>query len=126
MNKWIWSLGLLLLVACQPTEQQAALVDNEELKALYEADQADRKSMDIDWSEIYPRDQARQKRVSELLESGQVRTSNDYANAAMVFQHGDDTIASGMAVEMMRKAVELDSSRNKWLLAAAIDRDLMR
>jgi len=61
-----------------------------------------------------------------MVDSGLVRTSEDYANAAMVFQHGSDTMASGMAVRMMRKAIDLDSSRNKWLLAAAIDRDLMR
>lgn len=44
----------------------------------------------------------------------------------MIFQHGGDTLASSMAVKHMRKAIELDSSINKWLLAAAIDRDLMR
>jgi hypothetical protein len=44
----------------------------------------------------------------------------------MIFQHGTDTIVSLMAIKMMRKSIELDSMANKWLLAAAIDRDLMR
>ncbi len=50
----------------------------------------------------------------------------DYYNSAMIFQHGRDTLASSMAVKHMKKAIELDSTMNKWLLAAAIDRDLMR
>jgi hypothetical protein len=31
-----------------------------------------------------------------------------------------------MAVKLMRKSLELDSTADKWFLAAAIDRDLMR
>ena len=68
----------------------------------------------------------REARVFELLNSNLVRTSLDYSNAAMIFQHGADTIASGMAVKMMTKAIALDTTIDKWLLAAAIDRDLMR
>ena len=101
------------------------LTDNEELKALYKADQGDRKG-EIDWSKVSERDSLRRVRVYELLDANQVKTSNDYANAAMIFQHGRDTIASTMAVKLMRRAVEMDSTRSKWLLAAAIDRDLMR
>ena len=105
---------------------QIELVDNEELKTLYNEDQSERLAGDIDWKVLNKRDSSREARVYELLNSGKVNTSEDYANAAMIFQHGLDTIASGMAVKMMRKAIELDSTRNKWLLAAAIDRDLMR
>lgn len=100
--------------------------DNEELKALYKADQSDRMGENIDWPALSSRDKSRKARVYELLKANMVRTAKDYSNAAMIFQHGDDTIASGMAVKMMRKAVALDPAINKWLLAAAIDRDLMR
>ncbi|OFX39072.1 MAG: hypothetical protein A2X08_03750 [Bacteroidetes bacterium GWA2_32_17] len=103
-----------------------AVKDNEELKAIYEKDQADRKTENIDWLVVSKRDGLRQIRVSELIDSNKVNTSLDFYNTAMIFQHGNDTIASGMAVKLMRKAIELDSTTNKWLLAAAIDRDLMR
>ena len=130
MDKIIFLLVTLLLLSCQPNASQdtdtETVLDNEELKEIYKADQADRQSPDIDWSVIAERDEQRQQRVNELLDSNLVITSNDYANAAMVFQHGGDTIASAMAVKLMRKAVELDPNRRKWLLAAAIDRDLMR
>lgn len=117
---------LLILISCKSNAIKEIITDNEELKGIYKADQADRQSPNIDWSLISERDKERRVRVNELLDSNLVITSNDYANAAMVYQHGGDTIASGMAVKLMRKAVELDTSRSKWLLAAAIDRDLMR
>ena len=123
-------LTLFAIVSCKQNvgqNQDAEIwTSNEELKAIYEADQSDRQVSEIDWSIVSVRDKQRQERVYELLDSNLVRTSDDYANAAMVFQHGDDTIASGMAVKLMRKAIELDSTRSEWLLAAAIDRDLQR
>ena len=123
---------LLLIVgfscnnADKKNKEQAAMKDNEELKILYSEDQSDRSSDDIDWSIVSVNDSLRETRVFELLDSNLVRTSLDYSNAAMIFQHGSDTIASGMAVKMMTKAIELDTTIDKWLLAAAIDRDFMR
>ncbi|MEO1715367.1 MAG: hypothetical protein AAFU60_18720 [Bacteroidota bacterium] len=126
MNKFLWGLSMLLLLSCQQTEENKMVADNAELKALAEADQADREPEKIDWVIVNNRDEERQKRVTEMLKEGGVRTAEDYANAAIIFQHGQDTTASRLAVAMMRKAVELDSTQDKWLLAAAIDRDLMR
>ena len=100
--------------------------DSAELKELYTQDQADRTGANIDWKAVLKRDAERQKRVGELIDAGAVQTAKDHYHAAMVFQHGQDTLASGMAVKMMRKAIELDSTINKWLYAAAVDRDLMR
>jgi len=99
--------------------------DNEELKQLHKEDQADRKTDEIDWDVVGKRDKARKARVFEMLDADLVKTGKDYYHAAMIFQHGGDTIASTMAVKMMKKAIELDPTTNKWLLAAAIDRDLM-
>ncbi|MBX2878067.1 MAG: hypothetical protein KTR30_38465 [Saprospiraceae bacterium] len=126
MKHSIRLLVLLVFIAFGLPAMSQEVAHNEELKALYKADQTDRQSGNIDWQKVSERDAQRQARVYELLEENQVQTSKDYANAAMIFQHGHDTIASGMAVKMMRKAIELDPTANKWLLAAAIDRDLMR
>ncbi len=130
MNKIGLILAIFILASCKPNKGQETkekvFTDNKELEEIYKSDQADRQSQDIDWSIVSERDQQRRNRVNELLDSKLVITSNDYANAAMVYQHGGDTVASGMAVKLMRKAVELDANRSKWLLAAAIDRDLMR
>ena len=102
------------------------LIDNPELKEIYQKDQAARQVETIDWDIVLVEDSIRQSRVQQLLDSNKVNTAIDYYHAAMVFQHGLDTIASGMAVSLMRKSLELDSTADKWLLAAAIDRDLMR
>jgi len=100
--------------------------DNTELQKMYNEDQGSRSAKNIDWSVLSKQDKEREKRVYELIQSNQVSTARDYYNSAMIFQHGDDTVASSMAVKQMRKAIELDATIDKWLLAAAIDRDLMR
>src|SRR5688500_293761 len=93
------------LVAWSATIAQSGKPDNLELQEIYKADQADRTSGQIDWIVVSKRDSARMARVYELLESNKVVTGKDYYNAAMVFQHGSDTVASSMAVKMMRKAI---------------------
>jgi tetratricopeptide (TPR) repeat protein len=113
---FIKSLALLLF----------PLTNNLELQKMYDEDQRSRSVSNIDWKVLSKQDSLREARVYELIKSGQLVTGKDYYNSAMIFQHGRDTLASKMAVAQMRKAIELDSSVNKWLLAAAIDRDLMR
>jgi thioredoxin-related protein len=107
MDKIKLILILFTIVSCKQNTDQKSDIEvfksNEELKEIYKADQSDRQSPNIDWSEVSERDRQRQERVYELLDSNLVRTSEDYANAAMVFQHGGDTIASGMAVKLMKK-----------------------
>ena len=105
--------------------REKPLADNPELMEIYEADQADRQTDNIDWSVVSKRDSLREVRIYQLLDSNKVQTSKDYHNAAMIFQHGGDSTAYGMAVKLMRKSIELDSTANKWLLAAAIDRYLL-
>ncbi len=108
--------------------------NNPELEKIANQDQVDRSKYDTgDLSEVelWAKDRVRLSRVVEILNAGEMKTSSDYINAAIVFQHGRDKgnkrdpFASGMAVKMMREAITLDASVDKWLLAAAIDRDLM-
>lgn len=100
--------------------------DNSELQKMYNEDQGSRKGKDINWSILSKQDKERESRVFEMINSKQILTGKDYYNSAMIFQHGNDTLASSMAVKHMKKAIELDTTVNRWLLAAAIDRDLMR
>ena len=94
------------------TIPQQALTDNTELIEIYRKDQADRQTDNIDWSVVSKRDSLREVRIYQLLDSNKVRTSKDYHNAAMIFQHGGDSTAYGMAVKLMRKSIELDSTAN--------------
>lgn len=99
--------------------------DNPELIEIFKSDQSDRTSADIDRSILNRNDSLRQARIYELLDSNKVRTAADYNNAALIMHHGEDSLAYGMAVKLMRKSIELDPARDKWLLAAAIDRELL-
>lgn len=100
--------------------------NNKELVTMYENDQVSRMNGPIDWAVLSREDSIRRASVDRMIEEGKVKTAQDFYHAAMIYQHGNDTIASGKAVQYMKKAVEMDPSTNKWLLAAAIDRDLMR
>ena len=93
--------------------------DNQELIEIYKNDQTDRQTANIDWSVVNKNDSIRKARVYQLLESDLVKTSKDYHNAAVVFQHGGDSAAYGMAVKLMKKSIALDLKANKRLLAAA-------
>ncbi|WP_420573436.1 tetratricopeptide repeat protein [Kordia sp.] len=133
MKKVILVLSILFMYACgekskeKETTVQAEVVhsDNEELKAIYKQDQAERKTETIDWKVVSKNDSLRRIRIRELLDAEQVKTSLDYHNAAMVFQHGRDSSDYGMAVKLMQKSIDLDSTADKWLLAAATDRYLL-
>ena len=123
IKKGLYILSFLFL-STLPTFSQPA--DNAELQKMHDEDQHSRSVPNIDWRILSRQDSLREVRVHEMIKEGKIVTAKDYYNSAMIFQHGRDTIASSMAVKHMRKAMELDSTMNKWLLAAAIDRDLMR
>lgn len=130
MNRILSIILILGLSSCKMNKEntekiQETLTDNAELIEIYQDDQSDRQTDNTDWSVVSKRDSIRELRIYQLLDSNKVRTSKDYHNAAMIFQHGGDSTAYGMAVKLMRKSIELDSTANKWLLAAAIDRYLL-
>lgn len=115
-----WIVILLLL----PLRTISQVNDNAELKKMYDVDQNARGVSKIDWTQLNSVDSLHRTRVYELIKQGAVVTGQDYFHSAMIFQHGKDSVAYGMAVKHMRKAIELDSTISKWLLAAAIDREL--
>lgn len=123
MNKTFYSLALFLLFSSITVLSQTQ--NNEELQKLFDNDQQDRMVANIDWTLVSKRDSIREARVFELIQQQKMITGLDYYNSAMVLQHGNGTRASSMAVKQMKKALELDTTINRWLLAAAIDRDLM-
>jgi tetratricopeptide (TPR) repeat protein len=121
-NKNIYQIVILLLFPIAAFSQS---IDNAELKKMYDGDQGSRMVSTIDWAQLSKNDNIRENRVYELIKEGKIVTGKDYYHSAMIFQHGKDSVAYGMAVKQMKKAIELDPTINKWLLAAAIDRDLM-
>ncbi|WP_411898142.1 tetratricopeptide repeat protein [Elizabethkingia occulta] len=100
--------------------------DNTELQKMADADQKSRMSGEINWKILNKEDSMRRERIFQLIKENKVQTAKDYLNVGIVFQHGNDTIASRMAVQSFDKTIKLDPSLNKWWYAAAVDRDLMR
>jgi hypothetical protein len=97
---------------------------NQELGALFDEDQADRRGEFP--ADLYERDERRRRRVEQLLVEGTVLDPDDLFHAAMVFQHGADRSHFLRAHELAKRAAELGSTRHaRWLAAAAYDRWLM-
>ena len=102
--------------------------DNVELARLYHDDQADRQptaGKAIDWKIVEPRDKARQARVKELYQNGQLLTGNDYYHAAMVLQHGVVPEDFLLCHELCVAAIIKGNKDARWLAAASEDRFLM-
>lgn len=123
MNKKIQFLTFLLLLLAVKTFSQTH--DNPELQKMADDDQNARKAARINWKTLNREDSLRRVRIFVLLKEDQVKTAKDNFNSGIVFQHGGDTISSGMAVKSFEKALKMDPSLNRWWYAAAVDRDLM-
>ncbi len=130
MKRAFFLILTVTILSCKTEEKQESKkqiieIDNVELLEIYEKDQNDRMSDNINWSKVNERDSLRRVRIHQLLDSGKVKTGKDLKNAAMIFQHGKDSTDYGLAVRLMKKAIEKDSTINKWLFAAATDRYLL-
>ena len=96
----------LLLILFLNISCTKAQINNAELQKMRDDDQSARTDTNIDWLKLNKADSLREKRVYQLLKSNQVLTASDYENAALIFQHGVDSVAYKMAIKMMEKAVE--------------------
>lgn len=123
MIKKIQLLTFLLLLFSVKTFSQ--MKDNPELQKMADDDQNARKADRINWKILNREDSLRRVRIFVLLQEDKVKTAKDNFNSGIVFQHGGDTISSGMAVKSFEKALKMDPGLNRWWYAAAVDRDLM-
>lgn len=101
--------------------------NNPELMQMLAADQAARGGQDIDWEIVSAEDAERRDAVMSILEAGEVRTAQDYFNAAMIYQHGESSEDIRLAHAFATIASTLGhSSSADWLKAASWDRLLLR
>jgi hypothetical protein len=108
-----------------PSEATSAAA---ELKKLFDEDQADRApapGKNIDWEAVSKRDDARERRVKELLRSGALQSGADYFHGAMVLQHALEPNDYLLAHELCVVAIGKGEERAKWLAAASLDRFLV-
>lgn len=99
------------------------------LSAIFAEDQKDRKIMEsdqaYDWDSISIRDEEREKSVRELIETGKLKTGEDYYHAAMILQHGVEPEDHLLAHDLCIVAIGKGEEKAKWLAAASLDRFLI-
>ena len=116
-----------LLVAC--AAQCAMATDSDtsaELARMFEQDQADRKTQDVDWNVVGERDDQRERRVKELISADALRSGADFYHAAMILQHAPTADDILLAHDLCVIAIGKGEERAKWLAAASLDRFLVR
>lgn len=129
-RKILKSVALVAVLSGAPSAACIAASSNHELQTIEDADQADRAAGagKIDWDIVSRRDAARRERVLQILKAGEVRTADDYLNAAMVFQHGDAADDTELALALATTANRIDGTNAdaKILVAQATDRILVK
>lgn len=112
------------------TEPKIQAARSKELKNLLEADQTDRKISGDKLTKqqieaIVQRDLKRRIRVGEIFAEGCLKTTDDYAAAAMIYQHGEVPDHYFQAFIWSHRGVMLGDKKQKRLMALAIDRYLL-
>jgi hypothetical protein len=74
--------------------------------------------------ELTARRNARLARIKALLAAGELKTGEDYHEAAFIFQHGESSEDALFAHVLAMQAVVRGSDEAKWIEAATLDRYL--
>jgi hypothetical protein len=121
----------MLLVSCVSagrSDHRTPSSIHAELAAILADDQKDRE----DWLNLSPdgwkglteRDRQRRGRVRQILDQGLLSDREDYFNAALVLQHGEEPADFLMAHVLATIAGFKGLEDGKWLSAATLDRFL--
>lgn len=101
------------------------IIQEGEIRKLYESDQADRaafaKNPSIG-SEIYQRDKQRLQEARNILKGGDITDPHDLNMLAFIFQHGQEIQDYEKALELAIKSVEVGLPPENSLIPQATDR----
>jgi hypothetical protein len=101
---------------------------HNELRALFEADQADRRAVAakaLTQPELNARDAERRQRLEIIAAAGNITSADDYYYAAYILQHGTLPEEFRRAHDFAAQAVTRGSRPARWLFAATLDRWLV-
>jgi len=128
VSDWLKPVLALLMLTPLPAVAQTAppVPNNSEMEALFAADQAPRvaSGATVDWSVVGPADEARRTRTRALLDSGALRTTDDFYNASVIFQHGTTANDYMLAHTLAIVAAARGRADAAWMAAASLDRYL--
>jgi hypothetical protein len=114
-----------LQVPVDVTGVQADAVVSKKIQDIVDADQAARNVEDfskVDWAQISSDDTERRRALLEIIPKAV--SASDFANIALVFQHGD-CIPQYMLANHFARLGAAGSKLARWLVAATLDRALM-
>ena len=123
----VWAL--FALAACARSRESrrgAAPTDNPEVARQLDDDQRARsrpiESADMD--ALRRQDSVHRVRLRTIEAAGALRTAHDYYHAAMIYQHGWDSLSYERAYAFARRREAMDSTDEAvlWLVAASWDR----
>lgn len=119
------TLSVVILLSAALLGQSAQESPSAELRRLFDADQADRSTGVADWRPVSQRDEARRRRVLDILDrSAATLKAADFYHAAMVFHHGDSPNDYLLAHTLAVLAAANGHQDSAFLSAAALDRYL--
>ncbi len=119
-------VALSLLCAFPAIAADLPVPSNPEMAAIFKADQADRMHEPIDWKVVKPADDKRLARTKQLLDAGELRSGDDFYDAAFIFQHGDTPNDYLKAHLLATVAAAKGQPDAPWIAAASLDRYLQR
>ena len=125
VSRVVGALVCLLAVGAPTAAAQTPRPASAELKALHDADQADRAALGTSktWDEVAAADSVRLARVDQILDAGLATTGADLYHAALVYQHGDTAYDVWRAYALSRQAVEEHGYEPaRWLVPRGYDR----
>jgi hypothetical protein len=124
------AFGLLIcFVSISPAASAPAAEEpsNVEMRSIFDADQGVRSDSTAFYknaARIASEDATRRARTRQLLDSGALRSGDDYYEAAFVFQHGDKPADFLLAHTLAMVAVAKGRSDALWIASATLDRYL--
>lgn len=119
-------VALSVLVAGSALAADKAAPSNPEMAAIFKADQADRMAPSIDWKVVQPADEKRRIRTEQLLDGGELKSGDDFYDAAFVFQHGDTASDYMKAHLLAMVAIAKGQPDAPWIASATLDRYLRK
>lgn len=106
--------------------KEETFTSNAEMRAIFAEDQKVRQGeiSEAQWAVISTEDAARRERTRRLLAGEQLHTSEDFREAAFVFQHGDRPDDYLLAHTLAMVAVAKGDNGALWIASATLDRYL--
>lgn len=106
--------------------KEETFTSNAEMREIFAEDQKVRQGeiSEAQWAVISKADAARRERTRGLLAHDQLHTSEDFREAAFVFQHGDESDDYLLAHTLAMVAVGKGDNGAVWIASATLDRYL--